>query len=355
MCYDNCIKLPFWETIKRSLSYAFSNLSIFFKLSSFWMLILIYEICSGFPLICRITDENCPNSITRNISLVALSIASVSISVAFIRNMILKEKVKYFQVKFGAKEALYLLYRIVVLLMIFVPSIALVVLFGTLILNNGMSPEYLDYLIIIPIFFAIIVARCSLVFPAVSVGNKAIGIRKSFQLTCGNANKLFWGQVIMMIPTVVFAAVLSFIYQSVDGTDTVAVKVVFAALIMLVSYFDACLKSSFHSHIYQYFMYFADVKHVAAPKHATASKPVAAPTTTATGETKYITILAPSKPASVAKASPAKAKAPAKKKPAAKKPAVKKPVTKKPAVKKTPAKKAPVKKAIAKKAPAKKK
>lgn len=333
MCYSNCIKLPFWETIRRSLSHAFSNLDIFFKLSSVWMLVLIYEIFSGFPLICRITEETCPNNLNQNISLILLSLASVSISVSYVRNVVLREKIKFFQLRFGLKELKYLLYRIVVILAIFVPSILLMILFGSLMLNNGFSQESLDWLILIPVLFALVISKCYLVFPAVAVGNKVVGLRKSFKITCGNANKIFWGQFLMMIPTIFFAAVLSVIYQSIEHTDTVAVKITFAALIMFVSYFDACLKSSFHSHIYQYFMYFADVKPMPV------SKPVVEKTST--GETRQlITILAPSKSAP---------KAPSIKAPVAKKPVAKKAATKKPAAKKAPAKKAPAKKAVVKK------
>ena len=44
------IKLPFWETIRRSFIYVLARPGLFLQVSAIWFAFLIYEVICGFPL-----------------------------------------------------------------------------------------------------------------------------------------------------------------------------------------------------------------------------------------------------------------------------------------------------------------
>lgn len=243
------IKLPFWETCRRSFLYVMLNLPALAKISAVWFSLLIYDMFTGYPGICGIDDAACQDSWQQHVSSLLMALAAVSIIVSFSRFVILKEpadKLRLFS--FGRREAKYILYVLALIIAIMIPMLIVPLLME-------FSP-FAYYLVqITPIVMAIFYARYYLIFPAITVDNKEITLKKSFQLTKGNANKIFWGQVVMSIP--VFAALIfiSVIYKVLD-VDNHFVKFIFEALILSVSFIDAALKSSFFAHVYQYFLYF---------------------------------------------------------------------------------------------------
>ena len=218
------IKLPFWECLRRSFFYAFVNFDAFVKIASVWFLILLYEIFTGFPSLCGLKDGGCPGATFQNISVVMVSLASVAVAVAFSRLVILREHVRPFAFSFGRRELKYL---------------------------AGFSL----ILSVVPLIAGIVCARFFIVLPAVAVDDRELTMKRAFALTRGNANKIFWGQALMMLPVVITVTLLTMLYGALNLSGFLA-DLIMAFLLLGLSFFDAALKASYFSHVYQYFVYF---------------------------------------------------------------------------------------------------
>lgn len=254
MNQNKIISLPFWETIKRSFLYPIVNIGVVMKIIGIWFLLLIYEVANGYPTICKLTDEGC-SGISQNIAMLLLSFASISIAVAFSRNVILKTQYDKFTFSFGKKEWKYLGYNLLIILIVAVPSLLLVVLASYL--SSFFRLDITNYVFIIPLLVTIVCSRFYLVLPATAVGNKSMDLKTSFALTNGNANKIFWGQILLMLPIALILLIISSIF-AVIGSDSFIIKFVFVTMVMFLSFFDTCVKAGFYSHIYQYFLFFQD-------------------------------------------------------------------------------------------------
>lgn len=248
------VKLPFWETVRRSFLYVLANFDSCVRISAIWFLILIYEGFYGFPSVCGMAGGNCPDGKLQNISVIMVSLASIAVSVAFSRHVILKTKYKLGGFSFGRREIKYLGYSMVLLLLIFVPSILAMVLISAILNLIGITTMPM-VVTIIPLAAAVICARFFIILPAVAVDDREMTLRLAFELTKGNANKIFWGQALIMLPVIIGFMILSFGYDFF-GLEGFAADLAVAFLLLALSFFDACLKASYYSHIYQYFVYF---------------------------------------------------------------------------------------------------
>ncbi|MBR2033456.1 MAG: hypothetical protein IKA03_02155, partial [Alphaproteobacteria bacterium] len=52
--------LPFLETIKRSFVYSIYNFSLFLKVSSVALFLVIIEAFNNFPILCTLGEGDCP-------------------------------------------------------------------------------------------------------------------------------------------------------------------------------------------------------------------------------------------------------------------------------------------------------
>lgn len=251
------IKLPFWETIRRSFLYVLTNLNVYLKVSALGFAILIYEVFTGFPSICNIRAEGCIGGWQQNVSIILLSLVSIAIIIAFCRVIILKTSTNYFTLAFGKREILYLLYSLLMVALITAPSIVLVFVYAYIVQLVHLPEFMFNLSILIPFLLTIYFSRMFLVFPAVAVDNYKLGIKDSFKLTIGNANKIFWGQFLMMIPAALLLVLVSLLYK-LFGVSNYVVDFIFVALILALSFLDSCFKASFYAHIYQYFIYFQE-------------------------------------------------------------------------------------------------
>lgn len=256
MDQNKIISLPFWETVKRSFLYPLVNIGVVMKIIGIWFLLLIYEVANGYPTICKLTGEGC-NGISQNIAMLLLSFASISIAVAFSRNVILKTQYDKLTFSFGKKEWRYLGYNLLIILIVAVPSLLFVILASYL--ASIVNLDITNYVFIIPLAVTIVCSRFYLVLPATAVGNKTMDLKTSFAMTKGNANKIFWGQILLMLPIAITLLVISAIFAAI-GSDSFIIKFIFVTLVMFLSFFDTCVKAGFYSHIYQYFLFFQDKK-----------------------------------------------------------------------------------------------
>lgn len=248
------IKLPFWETLRRSFLYAFANLDAFIRISSFWLLLLIFEAFTDYPALCTLNEDVCQKDWRENISVLVMALASISISVAYYRQVILRKKYNYFSFSFGRREINYLAYMLLLILIVAVPSAVLAFVITVLLSLISAPDGIMPFILIIPFVVAVICSRFFIILPAVAVGNRKLTLKQVFLLTKGNANKIFWGQALMMIPVLLGLVILSVLYNYF-GVENPVLKFIVVAGLMLLSYFDTCLKCSFYSHVYQYFIY----------------------------------------------------------------------------------------------------
>lgn len=253
------IRLPFWETVRRSFGFVFGNPGLFFKVTLGWYAIAIFEIFTDFPTVCNMNEQNCANDWAEKIAMVLISFASIAIVIAYCRVLILNMKVGRVYFSFGRRGLIYLVYNIALLFIIAVPSAISIAIVGY-VLSLIKTPDYAYILLaLLPLIFAIIGVRLFLVLPAIAVDNKQMTMRQSFRITKGNGNKIFWGQVLMSVPMVVLAILMGIVFQFI-GYDSWLLKLGFVLVFMILTYLDAALKASFYAHIYQYFMYYSKKK-----------------------------------------------------------------------------------------------
>lgn len=247
------ISLPFGETVRRSYAYAVVNLKTFLKLAAIWLpLLTVYEILNGFPALCSKDDGTCSGS---GLSSLLLSLAFILISVAYIRSLITHRQPKWFSVSFGRPELKYIGYALLIILVILIPSVVLMYAYGVIV-SVLRLPQALSLLMLVfPLVVAVYCSRLYLVLPAVAVENKEITLQKAWDITRGNANKIFWGLFLMSLPIVIGLVVLS-VVNSFIAPESLALRSFVAFFWVALTLYDAALKGSFYGHIYQYFMYY---------------------------------------------------------------------------------------------------
>lgn len=252
---SNIIQLPFWETVRRSFLYVLENLDVYLKVSSIWFALLVYEMFNGFPSICNISTAGCYSDWRHKVSIILISLASIAVVIAFCRHIILKLPVKYFMFSFGRRELKYLLFNIIFIASITLCSILSIYVLAYLGQLLHLPDAFFNLTILIPLALTIYACRLFLVFPGIAVDDKEMTVKTSYHMTLGNANRIFWGQFLMMIPAAVLIYLTALLYNAI-GSENYVVKFIFAVLILGLSFLDSCFKASFFSHIYQYFTYF---------------------------------------------------------------------------------------------------
>lgn len=246
------ISLPFWETVRRSYAYAAVNFKTFLKLAVLWLLVLtVYEILTGLPSLCNDEKGDCPG-----IGMASLlqSLAFALITTAYIRSLVSREKPKWFSVSFGMPELRYIGYMLLILAIIAVPSLLLMYAYGVIVGLLQLPQVFGLLMLLFPFVIAIYCARLYLVLPAAAVGNNDIDLNKAWNMTLGNANKIFWGAVLMSLPIAVGLIILTVI-NNLLPQDNLVIRSVITFFWIAVALCDAALKGSFYGHIYQYFIY----------------------------------------------------------------------------------------------------
>lgn len=250
---ENKIILPLGETVRRSFMYVFLHAEQGIKICSAWFILLLFEISTDFPVLCSLSEDVCPNLTMKRLSVFFLSMAGIGIIVKFCRHIILHENNEgYWNLSFGKRELRYFLNSLIYTLIILLPMYCLTLILGRAL----MSPIIILLTLVLLLFLMIIISRLYLVFPATAVENhNEITFKKSWEITKGNANKIFWGQVLMMLPIALIGVCLSLTYRAI-GSDNYILNLIFSFLMILLSFVDSLLKASYFSHLYQYFMYF---------------------------------------------------------------------------------------------------
>ncbi len=252
---EKIVKLPFFETIRRSFLFVLVNFKDFAKLTLPAFAIMIYEMSTNFQSICSIKPTGCEDSLSNKCSLLLLGVVSIALAVVYCRRIILKDVGDFWTLASFRRIVSYFLYNIFLLFMIALPSYLLIVVLS-LLLSSVTLPENVGYLLLlIPFGLTMFLSRFFLVFPAVTVDDKALKLKESFYMTKGNVNRIFWGQIVMMLPGMVLLMILSNAYN-IAASSSYVTNFIFTLLFVALSFFDTCLKSSFYAHIYQYFTFY---------------------------------------------------------------------------------------------------
>ncbi len=248
------IKIPFIESLKRSIIYMLTNMDLFIKITSAWFLLLIVEALCGFPFLNSSTLDAQGDSLSSFVSATIIALAGVIVSVNYYRAIILREKKKYFTISFGKRELLYILYSILYVTIIAVPTLLLIFVCVFIIKLFALPAVVVHYLTLLPIIVGIIASRTVLVFPAISIDNKDLRMLASFKILKGNALKMFFGPFLFALPITLLLILISNIKQSVG--DNFIYSLMLSAVALFATLFDTAIKATFFAHIYQYTMHF---------------------------------------------------------------------------------------------------
>ena len=250
------VKLPFVETVKRSFAYFFNNLNLFVKLGSVGVVVVLFDMFADFPTLCAMRGIDCADSWQQTVSTFLLMLVSVAAIILYCRNIVFKNTAMSWSA-FLRAVFFYILASVFLLLIIAVPSVILMFVYGMIVPDAGNNPVLDKIVFFIPLLIAIAVAPIFLIFPAIAVEDKAFGLTKVFKIAKGNSNRIFWGQFVMMIPCGIIVLILSFLYGLL-GMDNYLINEIFVIVVIAVSLADSCLKASFYAHVYQFFKYYQD-------------------------------------------------------------------------------------------------
>ncbi len=258
---NNIIRLPLWETVSRSYGYMFSAFGTFWNISAVWLSLVAVDAMLGFPMLKELiiisprgADANGPLLL----SLIYI-LGAAGVSVAMCRKIINKSPFKPFHFSLGRREWKFFGYSLVLPGLVVATSVALLFLvqfvlaFGDVLLSKRTSVYFFWAA---ALFFFIISFRFYLLFPAIAVGNKEINGKVSMEITRGNTLKIFIGYLLMGLPWVITYSLIAVAYNLVDGG--LLWNLLLSFLFAVVYFFDAALKASFLSHVYQYLMFYTE-------------------------------------------------------------------------------------------------
>lgn len=255
---NNIIKLPLIETVTRSFMYVIKNITTVSKISSIFLLLWFAEMLAGFPFLCSTDNAFCTTNISHSILAILLYISSAIISISVIRNIILKQEYNFFHISAGFNLVKYIGYQLLIAVMIIIPS--------TLILMISQASQSPDLSIFTKYFLgaafittliglSIFCFRLYLVFAGSAINDKEMTLGRSYTLTKGNMLSIFAGQVILALPTIILLGIIFSLYP-LSNWGFIG-NSIFVLAGLLCTFFDAAIKGSYYSHIYQYFMYYA--------------------------------------------------------------------------------------------------
>lgn len=245
------IKLPLNECISRSFAYIFAHIDILLKFCISWLiLVVVFDYLSGFQTLCTVDNAECLRNSWKWEYLIVSYMTSIALGVAVIRKIILNEDLPS-TLRFGKIECKYMGWSLAFLIIVAISSGILGAIATVL---TGQREIAFQIGIIVALVAFIYCVRYILIFPAVATESKEMTLKLSAQLIKGNIVKIIFGFIVIAIPSAIAMNLLGTIFLALR-TESVMIKFCFSLLINLVGFFDAFLKASFMTHIYQYLNY----------------------------------------------------------------------------------------------------
>ncbi len=256
MAAQNKINLPFGETIKRSFLYTVLNGKLLAKMLAFGLVLLAYEIWSGFINLQALAAETAESANSWQVlsGNLLYMLVSVAVMVNYCRFIVLKAPVDFGSLAFFKRVAILMLAMFV---FIFSISVPLTILFS---LAQALASSVLYLLVVVlGITFVICLSPMYLYFTGLAVEDKNITLKEAFSLTKGNYNKIFWGAILMRLPCLLATLGLG-VWCNVALPEIYVSKLIFSVVFITLSLLDTCFAASYFSHVYQYFTFFKKEK-----------------------------------------------------------------------------------------------
>ncbi len=254
------INLPFIETLKRSFNYVLCSPRLLLGSISIGLVAFIYEIFSGFPILCSLGVQVCEENTTQSLSNLIIVLVSVAIIINYCRGIILKSSFDFRSLSFMRRIVLYILAAIglyFAILLLGGGAAAIISAVFYLFKYKAISEVFSLIFLAMMMFAAIILSPIFVLFAGIAVDDKSLSLKEVFRITKGNRNKIFWGQTIMMLPCGSLMILLS-VLSAYTGAESYIAKLLYCITLLLISFVDSCFKASFFAHIYQYFTFYSN-------------------------------------------------------------------------------------------------
>ncbi len=250
------INLPFGESLKRTCLYLVAHFNRVWQLMLIGVVIMTaIDVVLSFPSQCK-EGEQCLGW-KSNLNVLAAALTAVSVSVAFMRQIILKVVPAGFPISFGKREIKFLFYNLMILLIILAIAFVCGIVYS-LLLGDARAlqkPTALLPFLLIILMIAVVLSRLCLVLPAIAADNNDLTFAKAFDMTKGNSNKIFFGMFLTSLPVSVVTLFAGTILQTMTIESWTA-KLLISAFMSSLSLLNALIKACYLAHIYQYFTYF---------------------------------------------------------------------------------------------------
>lgn len=251
---SNISYLPLIETVSKSFTYLLRNFKTFLKICSVFLILWIADLVTGHPILCNFNVIPCSSSSTSWIMNILMYLAATIVSVEIIRHIILKQEYQWGHLSFGMNNIRYIAYNMLIALMVILPS-ALMLMIALYADSSNVSRLTSGILrasfIVTLIGLSVFCCRLYLVYVGAAIGNRSMSLGRSYLLTAGNMLLICIGQMLLAIPTIILVYLCYGIYSFLPTNELT--QGMFAALILLCYFFDAALKASYYSHLYQFF------------------------------------------------------------------------------------------------------
>lgn len=246
-------KLPFWETLGRSFKYALKNKQLLLGILPVISVLVLIQIALNLPFACSFGGGQCAMDTSYYLTLLSFAAAAAGIIINYCRSIVCKADVDFKSLRFWKQMTLYILAKLLMLLIIMLPSVAVIMAVAYL---SGFSENVLiAAMILVPLFFSISFAPLFLVFPAIAVEDYClIRPKKLFSIAKDNYNAVFWSQFILSVPYWLLFKMCIEIYRII-GINNYLVNLFFVIAAMFLAMIDSCFKGAYFAHIYQFFKF----------------------------------------------------------------------------------------------------
>ncbi len=258
------IKMPFWETLRRTFAYVWNDRKILMFVLPILIAFLVLKFVLSQTSTCDPTAENCNDwrSLTLSIAMIVMNIAII---INYCRRIVLKEEPNFTGKKFWKSAVFYFVASLIYFLSVLLPLVILLLSAATIIqlittvdaatFANSIAWGLLLLYVIVFIEF-VLLAPLLLWFPSIAVEDyKMLSLKKLFRLTKGNHNRLFWGLFVTNIPLFVLLVVIILAAEAIFGVDNLRDNNLLWLLGIVVQVLNTCLKGSYYAHTYQFFKF----------------------------------------------------------------------------------------------------
>jgi len=212
--------------------------------------LLVYDTFTDFSTLSFLVGDIAETDWRIGVGKLLNLVVSVAVIVNYCRFVILKEALDFYSLAFFKRVFLYIIASVLFALSLIIPAAIISAIASIASLTWLYSVGAVAILVI-----AVLLSPIFIYFASITVDDKTLTLKEAFKLAKGNCNKIFWGALLIMVPCSILTILFGYVYGMVMP-DTFLTKLLFSAMLIIISLLDTCLKSSFFAHIYQYFTFY---------------------------------------------------------------------------------------------------